>query len=33
MLKPLAQADALIVRPPGDPAKAAGDVVSLVHLA
>ncbi len=32
MLKPLAQADALIVRPPGDPAKAAGDVVSLVHL-
>ena len=32
MLKPLAQADALIVRPPGDPAKAAGDLVSLVHL-
>jgi molybdopterin molybdotransferase len=33
MLKPLAQADALIVRPPGDPAKAVGDVVSLLHLA
>jgi molybdopterin molybdotransferase len=33
MLKPLALADALIVRPPGDPAKAPGDLVSLVHLA
>jgi molybdopterin molybdotransferase len=32
MLKPLAAADALIVRPPRDPAKAAGDLVSLLHL-
>ena len=32
MLKPLALADALIVRPPGDPARGAGDVVSLVLL-
>jgi molybdopterin molybdotransferase len=32
MLKPLAQAGALIVRPPGDPAKAAGDAVSLLFL-
>ena len=32
LLKPLAQAEALIVRPPRDPAKAAGDVVSLLHL-
>jgi hypothetical protein len=32
MLKPLALADALIVRPPADPAKTAGDVVSVVHL-
>lgn len=32
MLKPLAAADALIVRPPRDPAKAVGDVVSLLHL-
>lgn len=32
MLKPLAQADALIVRPPGDPAKTAGEAVSLLFL-
>lgn len=32
MLKPLAQADALIVRPPGDRARAPGDLVSLLHL-
>jgi molybdopterin molybdotransferase len=32
MLKPLAAADALIVRPPSDGAKAAGDVVSVLHL-
>jgi molybdopterin molybdotransferase len=32
MLKPLAQADALIVRPPADPARAAGESVSLLLL-
>jgi len=32
MLRPYAQADALIVRPPGDPARAAGDAVSVLHL-
>ena len=32
MLRPYAAADALIVRPPGDPAKAAGDSVSVLHL-
>jgi molybdopterin molybdotransferase len=33
MLRPYAHADALIVRPPQDPAKAAGDRVSVLHLA
>jgi molybdopterin molybdotransferase len=33
MLRPYAYADALIVRPPQDPAKAAGDSVSVLHLA
>ena len=32
MLRPYALADGLIVRPPGDPAKAAGDSVSVMHL-
>lgn len=32
MLRPFAAADGLIVRPPGDGAKAAGDGVSVVHL-
>jgi molybdopterin molybdotransferase len=32
MLRTYAFADGLIVRPPGDPAKTAGDVVSVLHL-
>jgi len=32
MLRPYAQADAMIVRPPGDPARAAGAPVSVLHL-
>jgi molybdopterin molybdotransferase len=32
MLRPYAAADGLIVRPPGDPAKAAGEPVSVLHL-
>jgi molybdopterin molybdotransferase len=32
MLKPYAFADGLIVRPPGDPARATGDGVSVLHL-
>ena len=32
MLRPLAAADGLIVRPPGDPAREAGETVSVLHL-
>lgn len=32
MLRPLAFADGLIVRPPSDPARAAGEIVSVLHL-
>jgi molybdopterin molybdotransferase len=32
MMRTYAFADALIVRPPGDPAKAPGDLVSVLHL-
>jgi molybdopterin molybdotransferase len=32
MLRTYAFADGLIVRPPGDPARVAGDVVSVLHL-
>ncbi len=32
MLRPMALADALIVRPPGDPARTAGEAVSVLHL-
>lgn len=32
LLSVLADANALIVRPPGDPARAVGDVVDVVHL-